>query len=231
MERHFDEEMTALKEKILRMGAMVEEQIQNAIKALVDRNSDLAHQVIANDHRVNTMDVEIDEECHRLIALHQPMARDLRFLTTAMKITTELERMSDMAENICERALELNQEPQLKPYTDLPRMATWAQRMVKESLDAFVNRDSTLARKVCADDDAIDNLTKQIFRELLSYMLEDPQTVTRAIRVSFVSKYIERVADHATNVAEMVVYMVEGKIIRHMAPPTEGQSKGPALPT
>ncbi|MBI4715321.1 MAG: phosphate transport system regulatory protein PhoU, partial [Nitrospirae bacterium] len=127
-----------------------------------------------------------------------------------------------MAENICERALELNQEPQLKPYIDLPRMAHWAQRMVKESLDAFVNHDSTLARKVCADDDAIDNLTKQIFRELLSYMLEDPQTVTRAIRVSFVSKYIERVADHATNVAEMVVYMVEGKIIRHMAPPTEG---------
>ncbi len=222
MERHFDEEMTALKEKILRMGAMVEEQIQNAIKALVDRNSDLAHQVIANDHRVNALDVEIDEECHRLIALHQPMARDLRFLTTAMKITTELERMSDMAENICERALELNQEPQLKPYIDLPRMAHWAQRMVKESLDAFVNHDSALARKVCADDDAIDNLTKQIFRELLSYMLEDPQTVTRAIRVSFVSKYIERVADHATNVAEMVVYMVEGKIIRHMAPPTEG---------
>ncbi len=224
MERHFDEEMTALKEKILRMGAMVEEQIQNAIKALVDRNSDLAHQVIANDHRVNALDVEIDEECHRLIALHQPMARDLRFLTTAMKITTELERMSDMAENICERALELNQEPQLKPYIDLPRMAHWAQRMVKESLDAFVNHDSALARKVCADDDAIDNLTKQIFRELLSYMLEDPQTVTRAIRVSFVSKYIERVADHATNVAEMVVYMVEGKIIRHMAPPAEGKA-------
>jgi phosphate transport system protein len=225
MQRHFDEELTAVKEHILRMGALVEEQIHNAIKALVERDSDLAHHVIVNDHRVNTRDVEIDEECHRLIALHQPMARDLRFLTTAMKITTELERISDMAANISERTVELNQEPQLKPYIDIPRMAQWAQRMVKESLDAFVNRDSTLARKVCADDDFIDDLTKQVFRELLSYMIEDPQTTSRAIRVSFIAKYIERVADHATNIAEMVVYMVEGKIIRHMAPdPPENHS-------
>jgi len=216
MQRHFDEELGALKEKILRMGAMVEEQIANSIKALVERDSDLGRRVIENDHRVNAMDVQIDEECLRLIALHQPMAGDLRFLTTAMKISTELERMSDLAENISERAIELNEEPQLKPYIDIPRMAQEALRMVKESLDAFVNRNSELARSVCKADDVIDDLNHQIFRELLSFMIEDPQTTTRAIRISFISKYLERIADHATNIAELVVYLVEGKIIRHM---------------
>jgi len=217
MQRHFDEELKTLKEKILRMGALVEEQIRNSIKALVDRNSDLARQVITNDHRVNSMDVEIDEDCLRLIALHQPMAKDLRFLTTAMKISTELERMSDLAENIAERAIELNAEPQLKPYIDIPRMAEHAQRMVKEALDAFVNHDAELARKVCRDDDFIDDLTHQIFRELLTYMVEDSHTISRSVRITFVAKYLERVADHATNVAELVVYLVEGKIIRHTA--------------
>jgi phosphate transport system protein len=215
MLRHFDEELGALKEKILRMGAMVEEQIANAIKALVERDTDLARHVIENDHRVNAMDVQIDEDCLRLIALHQPMAGDLRFLTTAMKISTELERMSDLAENISERSIELNEEPQLKPYIDIPRMAQEALRMVKESLDAFVNRNSELARSVCKADDVIDDLNHQIFRELLSFMIEDPQTTTRAIRISFISKYLERIADHATNIAELVVYLVEGKIIRH----------------
>lgn len=215
MLRHFDEELKTLKEKILRMGAMVEEQVAYAIKALVERDSDLAHRVIENDHRVNALDVEIDEDCLRLIALHQPMAGDLRFITTAMKISTELERMSDLAENISERAIELNEEPQLKPYIDIPRMAERAQRMLKESLDAFVNRNSDLARKVCRDDDFMDDLNQQIFRELLSFMLEDPHSISRAIRISFISKYLERIADHATNVAELVVYLVEGKIIRH----------------
>jgi phosphate transport system protein len=215
MKRHFDEELKTLKEKILRMGAMVEEQIANAIKALVERDSDLARRVIENDHRVNALDVEVDEDCLRLIALHQPMAGDLRFLTTAMKISTELERMSDLAENISERVIELKEEPQLKPYIDIPRMAEHAQRMVKESLDAFVNRNSELARKVCRDDDFIDDLNHQIFRELLSFMIEDPETTTRAIRITFVSKNLERIADHATNIAELVVYLVEGKIIRH----------------
>jgi len=215
MKRHFDEELISLKEKILRMGAMVEEQIASAIKALVERDSDLARRVIENDHRVNALDVEVDEDCLRLIALHQPMAGDLRFLTTAMKISTELERMSDLAENISERVIELKEEPQLKPYIDIPRMAEHAQRMVKESLDAFVNRNAELARKVCRDDDFIDDLNHQIFRELLSFMIEDPETTTRAIRITFISKNLERIADHATNVAELVVYLVEGKIIRH----------------
>jgi phosphate transport system protein len=218
MQRHFDEELKILKEKILQMGALVEDQIRNSIKSLVDRDSDLARQVIVNDHRVNAMDVEVDEDCLRLIALHQPMAKDLRFITTAMKISTELERMSDLAENIAERAIELNEEPQLKPYIDIPRMAEHTQRMVKEALDAFVNRDAALARKVCTDDDFVDDLTHQIFRELLTYMIEDPHTISRAVRITFVSKYLERMADHATNVAELVVYLAEGKIIRHTNP-------------
>jgi len=215
MPRHFDQELLDLKEKILRMGRLAEEQVQGALRALTERDADLARAIIENDRRVNTLDVEVDEDCLRLLALQQPTARDLRFITTAMKISTELERISDLAENICERAIELNEEPQLKPYVDIPRMAHWSLRMVKESLAAFVNHDATLARKVCADDDFVDDLTGQIFRELLSFMLENPQTITSAIRLTFISKYLERIADHATNVAELVVYMVEGKIIRH----------------
>jgi len=215
MQRHFDQELLDLKEKILRMGSLVEEQVQGALRALTERDSDLARKIIANDRQVNTLDVEVDEDCLRLLALQQPAARDLRFITTAMKISTELERISDLAENICERAIELNEEPQLKPYIDIPRMANWSLRMVKEALDAFVNHDATLARKVCTDDDFVDDLTHQLFRELLSFMLENPQTITRAIRITFIAKYLERIADHATNVAELVVYMVEGKIIRH----------------
>ena len=218
MQRHFDEELAELKDKILRMGALVEEQIRQAMKSLVERDEVLARQVIDNDRRVNTFDVEVDEACLQLLALYQPAARDLRFITTAMKISTELERMSDLAENICERAIELNEEPQLKPYIDIPLMADRAINMVREALDAFVRGDAILARKVLEDDDFVDDLTEQLFRELLSYMMENPQTIARAIRLSFVSKYIERIADHATNVAELVVYLVEGKIIRHTLP-------------
>ena len=215
MHRHLDDELRNLKAKLLRMGGMVEDQIQGSLRALVERDSLLAREIIENDHRVNALDVEVDEDCLRLLALQQPTARDLRFITTAMKISTELERMSDLSENISERAIELNEEPQLKPYIDIPRMATWALQMVRNSLDAFVASDVALARKVCADDDFVDDLTEQLFRELLSFMLEDPQTISRAIRLTFIAKYMERIADHATNVAELVVYMVEGKIIRH----------------
>lgn len=219
MQRHIDQELADLKTQLLKMGALVEEQIERAIKALVDRDSELASQVIERDKLVNRFDVEIDENCIRLLALQAPAARDLRFVTTAMKISTELERLSDLAENICERVIELNEEPQLKPYIDIPRMANWAMKMVRESLDAFVRSDGTLARKVCADDDFVDDLTHQLFRELLSFMLENPATITRAIRLTFIGKYIERIADHATNIAELVIYMVEGKIVRHMEPP------------
>ena len=200
------------------MGSLVESQIEQALKALVDRDSDLAVTVIEQDHDVNALDVEIDDLCIQLLALQQPTARDLRFVTTGMKISSELERMGDLAENIAQRALELNVEPQLKPYIDIPRMANWTMRMVKECLDSFVNSDPALARKVCTDDDFVDDLNEQLFRELLSFMLENTSTITRAIRLTFVAKSLERIADHATNIGELVVYMVEGKNIRHIAP-------------
>ena len=175
-----------------------------------------ARSTIARDVEVNRMDTEMDERCIRLLALHQPAASDLRFITTGLKITTDLERIGDNAVNICERAVELNQEPQLKPYIDIPRMAQIAQSMVKDSLDAFMRDDTTLAEEVIDRDDEVDQLNYQIYRELLSYMVEDPETIAPATKVLFVSKYIERIADHATNIAEMVVFMVEGRNIKHM---------------
>jgi phosphate transport system protein len=217
--RHFDEELADLKTKLLRMAAQAEDQIDKALTALVTRDSALAREVIERDHLVNALDVEIDEESIRLLALHQPAARDLRLVTTAMKIATELERISDLAENVCERAIELNEEPQLKPYIDIPTMGNMARMMVKQSIDAFVKDDSALARKVLTDDDYVDDLMEQLFRELLSFMIEDARTISRAIRLSFIAKYLERMADHATNIAELVVYLVEGKIIRHTTPP------------
>ena len=223
MQRHFDEELSDLKTKLLRMAGQVEDQIDQALTALVTRDSALARQVIERDHLVNALDVEIDEESIQLLALHQPAARDLRLVTTAMKIATELERISDLAKNVCERAIELNEEPQLKPYIDIPMMGNMARMMVKQSIDAFVKDDAMLARKVLTDDDFVDDLMEQLFRELLSFMLEDARTISRAIRLSFIAKYLERMADHATNIAELVVYLVEGKIIRHTTP--SGPSK------
>jgi phosphate transport system protein len=217
MERHFDAELNSLKAKVLLMGKAVESQLQNALEALTTRDASLAMRVIENDRSVDTLDVEIDEDSLHLLALYHPTAGDLRFITTVMKIAGELERMSDLAGNIAERTIELNDEPQLKPYIDIPAMAHRTIGMVRESLDAFVNRDAELARKVCRDDNLVDDLTEQLFRELLSFMLEDPRTITRSARLTFIGKYYERIADHATNVAELVVYMVEGKIIRHMA--------------
>lgn len=224
IQRHFDEELSDLKTKLLRMAGQAEDQIDKALTALVTRDSALARQVIERDHEVNTLDVEIDEESIRLLALHQPAARDLRLVTTAMKISTELERISDLAENVCERAIELNEEPQLKPYIDIPMMGKMARMMVKQSIDAFVKEDAKLARKVLTDDDFVDDLMEQLFRELLSYMIEDTRTISRAIRLSFIAKYLERMADHATNIAELVVYLVEGKIIRHTTPPVSSRN-------
>ncbi len=213
--RPFDAEAQRLKDRLLSMGELVEKQIVHAKHALLESDKALANKIIANDHKVNAMDVEIDEAALQLLALHNPTARDLRSITTAMKIATELERISDLAENICERVIELADEPKLKPYTDISQMAESSIHMVKGSLQSFVNEDSTLARQVCDNDDLVDNLTEQVFRELLSFMLEEPKSITRGIRVMFVAKYIERIADHATNIAELVVYLVEGKIIRH----------------
>jgi phosphate transport system protein len=215
MQRHFHEELEALKQTLLAMGGLVEDQIRRVMRALLERDDVIAQEVIDRDRQVNTYDIEVDEQCVNLLALHQPAAGDLRFITTAMKIVTDLERIGDQAVNIAQRALELNREPQLKPYIDLPRMADKAQRMVKESLDAFVARDTALARQVCAEDAEVDALKEQIFRELLTFMMEDPRTVSRAIRVILISRFMERVADHATNIAEMVIYLVEGKMVRH----------------
>ena len=215
MQRHFHEELEALKQTLLAMGGLVEDQIRRVMTALLERDSAVAQEVIDRDRQVNAYDVEIDEKCVELLALHQPTAGDLRFITTAMKIVTDLERIGDQAVNIAQRALELNREPQLKPYIDLPRMAERSQRMVKESLDAFVERDTELARQVCAADAEVDALKEQIFRELLTFMMEDARTIPRAIRLILISRFLERVADHATNIAEMVIYMVESKMVRH----------------
>lgn len=215
----FDEELRNLKDKILKMGFSVEAAIRDSIKSLVERDSGLAREVIRNDHQVNALDVEIDEESIRLIAIRQPKAGDLRFITTAMKITTDLERMGDLAVDISERAIELNEEPPLKPYIDIPRMAEIAQGMLRDVLDAFVRKDTSLAYDVINRDDEVDNLNLQIFHELLLFMIQDPKLVSRAVKITYISKYLERIADHATNISEMVVYMVEGKMIRHMESP------------
>ena len=215
MQCHFHEELDALKQTLLAMGGLVEDQIRRVMVALLERDDDLAREVIERDRQVNAYDVEIDEKCVELLALYQPAAGDLRFITTAMKIVTDLERIGDQAVNIAQRALELNEEAQLKPYIDLPRMAEKAQRMVKESLDAYVGRDTALARRVCAEDADVDALKEQIFRELLTFMMGDARTIPRAIRLILISRFLERVADHATNIAEMVIYMVESKMVRH----------------
>ena len=222
----FDVELTSLRDKLLEMGGKVEAAIAASVRALIERDSALAEKVKAQDREINRLEVDIDDMCRRLLALRQPAASDLRFITTALKIVVDLERMGDLAVDICERTIELLDEPQLKPYIDIPRMAEAAQKMLKDSLDAFVSRDAELAMKVCEADDFVDNLNQQIFNELLVYMLQDPKNIARAVRLTYITKYLERVGDHATNIAEMVVYMVKGKVIRHMA--CEMRSQGPA---
>lgn len=213
--RHFDREIETLKQLLLRMGAMVEESINESIRALLERDTNAAQRVIDADSEIDRMELEIDQHTIEMIAMMQPAAVDLRFVAAAMKITPELERVADLAVDVCERAIELNREPPLKPLLDIPRLARIAQDMVRQSLDAFVRRDAALAREVIARDDEVDRLTEQSFRELLTYMLEDSHNISRAIRLTFVGKYFERMADGATNICEMVVYLAEGKVIKH----------------
>ncbi len=217
MARQKEHDIDALKERIIKMGGLVEYAIGKSIKALVGRDRDLAVSVIDGDAIINNLDVEIEEECIRFLAIWQPSGSNLRFITTAIKIITDLERMADLAVDICERAVELMEEPPLKPYIDIPRMAEAAQKMLKDSLDSFVVKDADKALAVCEADDFVDNLNHQIFNELLVYMLQDPKNISRAVRITYIAKYLERIADHATNIAEMVVFMVKGKMIRHMA--------------
>jgi len=213
--RQYDAELINIREKLLEMGGKVELMINDSLKALVERDSALADRVIAFDHEINRLEMEIDERCLEVLALRQPAARDLRFITLALKIVTDLERIGDQCRNIGKRAKELNEEPPLKPYIDLPRMALHAGTMVKEALDAFVRGDAELALKVCRDDSFVDDLNEQIQRELLTYMIEDTGAISRAMKINHISKCLERIADHATNVAEMVIFMVKGKDIRH----------------
>ncbi len=211
----FDEELVRLNGLVLQMGSLVEMAIKNSVQSIVERDNELARRVIDGDHQVNTLDIEIDEESIKLIALRQPKAGDLRLITTAMKITADLERMGDLAVNIAQRAIELNKEPVLKEYIDIPRMREIAQGMTRDALDAFVKRDMKLAKDVIMRDDEIDDLKHKILSELLFLMTENSSIICRAMRVTFVAQYLERIADHATNMAEMVLYLIEGKIIRH----------------
>jgi phosphate transport system protein len=215
MQRHFDKDMQELLELLLRMGALVEEQIAMSVQALQERDGDLAEKVIGRDDTIDELELEIDKEALELIAKMQPAASDLRFAAGVMKIAPELERIADLAQDVAERTLELNREPALSPSIQVPRLARIAQEMVRGALDALVKGDPVLAREIIARDDEIDSLTEQSFRELLTYMLEDPRNISRAIRLTFLGKYFERMADGATNICETVVYMVEGKVIKH----------------
>lgn len=215
MERLFDEELKELKEKLLYMGGLVERMIDLSIRGLIERNKDLAQKVFQQEEEINMLHIEVDELCIKLIALHQPTAADLRFITAAMRINSELERIADQSVNISENtAIYLNYSP-LKPLIDIPRMAEIASQMVKDSLTSFVGKDVALARLVLERDDAVDELKNQIFRELLTYMMSDTTTIQPALALILISRNIERIADHSTNIGEDVVFMVLGKDIRH----------------
>jgi len=214
--RRYDQELEQLRERILAMGGNLVGMIKETMRALIERDSAAAQRMIEYDHEINRQEVMIDELSLNIIALRQPAARDLRFITLALKVSTDLERIGDLCVNIAERTLELNQEPQLKPYIDLPKMAEAAEGMIVDALEAFLRGDAELAAEVTRRDDYMDQLNSQIFRELLTFMMEEPKTITRATRLIFVGKNLERIADHATNIAEMVIFMVKGKDIRHL---------------
>ena len=217
METQFQKELEELKGSLLKMATLVEETLNFSVQSLVKQDSQLAQKTFENEDRINALEIAIEDRCLKLLALRQPVAADLRFITAAMKIVTDLERMGDQAVNIAERAISLNEEPPLKPYIDIPRMTEITQSMVKDVLDAFVNRDSKLARSVCERDDLVDGLNDQVFRELLTYMITDPRTITRAVHLMIVSRCLERIADHATNIAEDVIFMVDALVIKHRA--------------
>jgi len=213
--RHFEHELQELKQEILYLGATVEEMIANALRAVVQRDSDLARRVIDTDRTVDSAELAIDHLCLNILALRQPAGSDLRFVATALKMVTDLERIGDVAVNLAERALELNQEPPLKPYFDIPRMAQAVTTMLHQALDAFVSRNVDLARRVLAADAAVDSLHLQLFGQILTYMVDEPKDIGRAMRVAFIAKYLERIGDHATNIGQMVIFMCEGRDVRH----------------
>jgi len=213
--RHFSVELEQLQQMLLQMGGLVESAIHRSVRSFTERDQNLANQVLQDEERINRMEIEIDKFGTRLLLLNQPMARDLRFITAGLKINTDLERMGDLAVNIAERSLSLMSSPTIKPMIDMPRMASLVESMVLRSLDAFVKGDEPTAQEVLVSDDEVDHLRDSIYKELVDFMQKDPSTVQRAVDLIFVARDLERIADHATNIAEDVVYLVKGVDVRH----------------
>jgi phosphate transport system protein len=213
--REYERELQEIRDGLLYLGALTERALERGAQALLERNSVLAREIVREDEQIDRLDVDLEEKCIRLLALRQPAARDLRFITTAIKITGHLERIGDMAANIAEKVLILNDLPQIKPYVDLPRMVEISRGMIRKSLDAMVREDIALAKKVGEEDAVIDQLNDQIFRELLTFMMEDPRKIQVCLYIMQISKSLERIADHAEGIAGMVIYMVTGKSVRH----------------
>jgi phosphate transport system protein len=213
--REYEQELRKLRDQLLLMGAQVAETVRSSIRALTERETSLAERMISSDRKIDQLEIEIDELCMQVLARRQPVASDLRFIASALKLVTDLERMGDLSVNICERVVELNAEPPLKPYVDLPNMAREVQDMLQEALAAFVAGDAESAQRVIVRDRTVDAYYAQIFWELLTYMMEDPRNIFRALRLQSIAKYLERIGDHVTNLGEMVVFMVKGKDIRH----------------
>ena len=227
---HFQEQLAVLKERLLVMGGMAEERVRLSVQALVEVDPVLVEEVLDGDTPINVLHIEIDDRCLKLLALHQPMAVDLRAVVAAVKINTDLERVGDLAVNIAEAARRYGTHPPVKKLIDIPRMATIAQRMLRDSLDAFVRRDVDLAQQVLNQDDILDGLKTQVFRELLTYMLQDPATIEPALDLILISRHLERIGDHATNIGEDVIFMVSGRDVRHHAGDSENRDEAPVNP-
>jgi phosphate transport system protein len=214
---HFQEELQQLKTRLLEMGGLAEDRVRSVVQALVDRNAATVDRVLAGDGPINQLHIEIDSRCFKLLALHQPMAVDLRAIVSAVKINTDLERVGDLAINIAEAVKRYLRHAPVKELIDIPRMADIAQRMLRDALDAYVRRDTALAHAVLNEDDVLDTLKTQVFRELLTFMLQDPTTIEPALDLILISRHLERIGDHATNVAEDVIFMVSARDVRHHA--------------
>jgi phosphate transport system protein len=215
-DREYDNQLRQVRDKLLLMAGHVETMIANSVRSLVERDIALARRTIDNDHKVNQAEMETDELCLQILARRQPMASDLRFITLALKMVTDLERIGDLAVNICERAVDLAAEPPLRSYDDIVRLSETVQVMVRDAIDAFVHADDKKAEDVIARDDDVDELYHQIFRDILQTMLKDSSAIQRGIHMQSVAKWLERIADHSTNLAELVVFMVQGRDIRHV---------------
>ena len=215
--RHFQDELDHLKGRLLEMGGLAEDRVRMAVRGLVERDLTLVERVLVSDAAINQLHIEIDDRCFKLLALHQPMAVDLRAIVSAVKINTDLERVGDLAINIAEAVKRYMRHSPVKELVDIPRMATIAQRMLRDALDAYVRRDVVLAQAVLDEDDELDALKTQVFRELLTFMLQDPTTIEPALDLILISRHLERIGDHATNVAEDVIFMVSARDVRHHA--------------